>query len=467
MLAASAAVLAGCAAIPDMGAKPQPKVEADFAADRSLAAPAADWPADRWWDAYGDAQLSALIDEALKDSPNLAEAQARLRQAKAQVGDAQAALLPHAEFNGQFAEEEQSRAIGFPSQIANFLPKGYNSYARTTFDGGWNLDLFGKNRAALAAQVSEKQAEQADLAQARLMLSTNVALAYADLARLAAERAAAAEAVKNRQASSKLTSDRVRNGLDTQAELQQARSATPASEADVESLDEQMLIARHKIAALVGAGPDRGLDITPPMAEAVKPFGLPADLKVALIGRRPDVVAARLRVEEQAKRIDVARAAFFPNVTISAYIGQQALYVQNMFSPIAAIGSIGPAVSLPLFEGGKLRADYKGARAQYDEAVADYNATVILALQEVADTAASVQSAQRQLDQRNEALKAGEAAYTVAQLRYQGGLSTYVSVLTAEDAVIADRKAAADAQTRVFSLDISLNRALGGGFQGV
>ncbi|MBV9511340.1 MAG: TolC family protein, partial [Caulobacteraceae bacterium] len=156
----------------------------------------------------------------------------------------------------------------------------------------------------------------------------------------------------------------------------------------------------------------------------------------------------------------------YPNISLSGYIGQQALYLQNMFTPTAAIGSLGPAVSLPLFEGGRLRGAYRGARADYDEAVDSYNQTLITALQDVADAAASVQSAQKQLDERRQALVAGQAAYTVAELRYKGGLSSYVSVLTAEDALIAQRRAMADAQSRAFTLDIALIRALGGGFKG-
>ncbi|MBV9509847.1 MAG: efflux transporter outer membrane subunit, partial [Caulobacteraceae bacterium] len=387
VLAASCATLAlaACAAVPNMGPKPQPAQIGSFAADRSFTAPDTAWASDRWWDAYGDPQLSALIDEALAHSPTLAQAEARMRAADAEVEQSRAALLPNASFNGSVSETESSRAIGFPPLIQGFLPKGYNAESSLTFNASYDLDLFGKNRAALAAAVSEAEAQKADLAQARLTLSTSVAQAYADFARLIAERDAAADDVQDRMASAKLVSNRVQNGLDTQAELKQAEAATPSSQADVEALDEQILIARHRLAALLGEGPDRGLDITAPPTEAIKPFGLPSDLRVNLVGRRPDIVAARLRVEAAAKKIDQARADFYPNISLSGYIGQQALYLQNMFTPAAAIGSLGPAVSLPLFEGGRLRGAYRGARAAYDEAVDSYNQTLITALQDVAD----------------------------------------------------------------------------------
>jgi len=461
---ASALTLAACAEVPKLGPKAVAKPADSYATAQSFAAPAGDWVADRWWDAYGDAQLSSLVDEALANSPTLAQAKARLETADAQVMQSRSSLFPTLAANGQFNETELSHAQGFPAAFIPLFPNGYNPNARATLDASYDLDLFGKNRAALAASVSDRAAARADLAQSRLTLSTAVAQAYGDLARLAAERGAAAESLKNRTESSQLTSDRLKNGLDTQAELKQAQAQTPSSQADLEALDEQILIARHRIAALLGEGPDRGLAIVLPGPEQVKPFGLPANLTANLLGRRPDIVAAKLRAEAAAKRIDVAKAAFMPNISISGYIGQQAFPISYMFTPYGAIGQIGPAISLPLFEGGKLRAGYRGARADYDAAVDAYNQTVVSALQDVADAAVSVQSASKQLEERREALKSGEGAYSVAQLRYKGGLSSYVSVLTAEDEVIAQRRAFADAQARVFTLDIALTRALGGGF---
>jgi NodT family efflux transporter outer membrane factor (OMF) lipoprotein len=198
----------------------------------------------------------------------------------------------------------------------------------------------------------------------------------------------------------------------------------------------------------------------------VKAFGLPRDARIDLVARRPDIVAARLRVEAAGKGIDSAKAAFFPDVTLSAYVGQQSIGLGQLFNPAAAIGSIGPAITIPIFEGGRLRGAYRGARGQYDEAVADYDLTLVQALQDVADSAVSAQSAERQLADRKAALDAGEQAYAIARLRYQGGLSSYVDVLTAENAVIDERRAYADAEARAFTLDIALVRALGGGYAG-
>jgi NodT family efflux transporter outer membrane factor (OMF) lipoprotein len=460
---AGLAALGACAGVHGV-AGPGPKPIASLASAQSLAAPTADWPNDRWWDAYGDAQLSGLVDEALKGAPSLAQAEARLAAAKAASSVARAATLPSLDGSANVALTEQSRIVGFPPFIQELLPNGYLGTGRLAADLSYDLDLFGKNRAALAAQVSEAEATRADLAEARLTLSTAIAGAYADLIRLGAEREAAAEAVRNRAETARLTAMRVENGLDTRGELKQAEAATPASQADLEAIDEQILLTRHRIAALMGEGPDRGLGIAIPASEAVKPFGLPADLRLHLVARRPDIVAARLRAEEAAKRIDVAYASFFPDVSLTGYIGQQSLGLSQLFNPAASIGQIGPTVTLPIFEGGRLRGQYHGAQADYAAAVAAYNATLAQALQDVADAAASVQSAARQLEERRASLEAGEQAYAIAKERYEGGLSTYVSVLTAEDAVIEQRRAFADARSRAFSLDITLIHALGGGY---
>jgi NodT family efflux transporter outer membrane factor (OMF) lipoprotein len=457
-------LLGACAVIPDVGPKPQLKPAQAYDAQKSLAAPSADWPVDRWWEAYGDPQLTGLINEALQGSPNLAEAQARLRAASAQSDVARAATLPSLSGEAEVAEIESSRIMGFPPFIQGFLPKGYNGTARLALNASYDLDVFGKNRAALAAAVSEAEAARADLAQARLTLSTAVAQAYGDLARLLAEHEAADEAVRNRQDTVQLVAKRLENGLDTRAELKQAEAATPTSLADLEALDEQILIKRHQIAALLGAGPDRGLAIAAPPAEKIKAFGLPPDVTLGLVGRRPDVAAARLRAQAAAKQIDVARAAFFPDITLNAYVGQQSLGIPELFDPAAAIGKYGPALTLPIFEGGRLRGAYRGARADYDAAVDAYDATLAQAFEDVADAAVSVQSAERQLEARQQALEAGEEAYSVAKLRYQGGLSTFVDVLAAENAVISERRDLADAKARVFVLDVALVRALGGGF---
>jgi NodT family efflux transporter outer membrane factor (OMF) lipoprotein len=419
------------------------------------------WPADAWWKGYGDTQLDALVDEGLKGSPTLAQAEARLRRAQALANQAKAAQLPSVSANGAVERAKQSYNNGIP---ADFVPQGYNDYGRLSLDFNWELDFWGKNRAAVAAATSEAKAAQADAAQARLMLATSIASTYADLARLYAERDVAERSVALRLETESLVRDRVANGLDTRGELRQAEAGAPNARAELASIDEQIAQTRNGLAALLGAGPDRGLAIARPSAATLKPFGLPANLAADLIGRRPDVVAAKWRAEAASKRIGQAKATFYPNINLAAGIGVQALHLSDLFESGSDIGSVGPAVSLPIFEGGRLKANLRAAEADRDGAVAAYDATVTQALHDVADVAASERALKTRLVESRDALAANEDGFRIARLRYQGGLSTYQNVLIAELAVLAQRRIVADLESRAFTLDVALVRALGGGF---
>jgi NodT family efflux transporter outer membrane factor (OMF) lipoprotein len=461
----SAAVAASatlCACAPNLGPAPKPTPVSALATAQSFQAPPAAWPEEGWWRRYGDAQLDALVDEALKGSPTLAQAEARVRRARALAEQARGAALPSLSVNAQAAEVRQSYNMGFPPQ---FVPKGYNDTGRVTADLDWDLDLFGRNRANLAAATSEAEAAQMDAAESRLMLTTNVVSAYADLLRLTGERAAAAEALANRQKSAGLVGQRARDGVANQGEAAQAQANASAATQELTSADEQLAIARDRLAALLGAGPDRGLQITAPKAPALTDFGLPQDLSVDLLGRRPDLQAARLRAEAARRRVHAAKAGFYPDINLAAFIGRQALGLDLLRLPSSEVGQAQLALSLPIFSAGRLEGQYRGARADYDAAVAAYDETLVSALQDVADAAASARMLHDRLAQARSALASAEEAYRIAGLRYQAGLTNFLAVLSAEDGLIAQRRLVSDLEARGLSVDAALARALGGGFR--
>jgi len=268
-----------------------------------------------------------------------------------------------------------------------------------------------------------------------------------------------------RAKTAELFGKRFENGLETKGSLRQAESRRESSAADVLSLEEQIALTRNKLAALLGAGPDRGLSLARPKLDFSRTFALPATLSADLIGRRPDLVAARLRAEAAAKRIHVARAAFYPNVNLSAFIGVQALGVDMLKESGSDIGSVGPAISLPIFNGGRLRAQLRGAEAEYAEAVANYDKTLVQALQEVADAAVSQRALGAQIERVDAAVDAAREAWRVQNDRYQGGLATYLEVLSAEDYLLGNLRTQTDLASRSMTLDVALNRALGGGYQ--
>lgn len=453
--------LGGCAQFPSLDAFAVLKPTSVYETSSSFAATATSWPEETWWQSYGDKQLDALIDEALRDSPDMAAAAARLRRAEAAGQVAGAALMPQVGINASASEQRQSYNYLTPKAMT---PDGWQDYGRATLDFSWELDFWGKNRAALAAATSQLEASRAELSQARLILASSIASNYAELARLFAARDTAARSVEVRSKTAALFAERFANGLETRGSVRDAEARRATAEGELLQVDESIGLQRNRLAALLGAGPDRGLTIARPAIDLALAPGLPADLPANLLGRRPDIVAARLQTEAQLRRIDQKKAEFYPNVNLSAFIGVQSLGLDKLTRSGSTVGSIGPAFYLPIFTGGRLRAELRGSVAAYDESVANYNRTVTQALQEVADAALSQKALAARLARAEEAVAAAAEAHRVARNRYDGGLANYLEVLSAEDVLLNGLRSLSDLQSRAFSLDVALARALGGGY---
>ncbi|MFB0871968.1 MULTISPECIES: efflux transporter outer membrane subunit [unclassified Sphingobium] len=460
LVLAAAALLAGCVTPPKLGPLPEVRTPKAYSGAESFSAGSTAWPGDGWWQAYGDPQLSALVEEALANAPTMAQAAARLRRAEAMVGSARVTLLPSVTADGSLTVSRPSANLGIPVTPER---QGYQDYGRATLGFSWELDFWGKNRAAVAAVTSEAEAARADVAAARLIVSASVAATYADLVRLYRDRDVLEETLNVRQRSLDLVRARVQHGFDSDADLAQAEAGPPAARSELAQADEAIGLTRNRMAALLGAGPDRGLSIRRPTAPALKTFGLPPNLSADLLGRRPDIVAARWRVEAAGRRIKVARAQFYPNVNLLGLIGFEALGIGNLLNGGSDIGSAGPAMSLPIFDGGRRRANYRGARAEYDASVAMYDEVLTQALREVADAAVSSRRLVDEVAGADQAMAATERAYRLAQLRYREGAIDYQSVLIVEDRLLARRRIAAALQARGFILDVALVRSLGGG----
>jgi NodT family efflux transporter outer membrane factor (OMF) lipoprotein len=456
-----ASLTVSCAAVPQLGSMPTVRAPGALVSARSLAGTSVAWPGDGWWSDFGDTQLTMLIETGLQGSPDVAAADARIRSADALSQQAGAVLQPSLSVDASAGGTQQSKNMGFPRQ---FVPDGVQDTGRVTASLSFNLDLWGKNRAALRAAKGEAEAARVDAAQARLMISSAIAAAYADLQQLYDQRDVAAQALDVRAATAKLTAQRVQVGVDTRGSLRQAEARVPAARADLKGIDEAIALTQHRIAALMGAGPDRGLSITRPQLAAT-PVGLPADAAIDLIGRRPDLVAAKLRAEAAADRIKVARRDFYPNLNLSVLAGLQSLGLGNLFVGGSQYGNGGVAISLPVFDGGRIAGRYRQARAEYDGAVARYDASLVQALREVADAVTSRTAADARLADQRAALSAAAEAAQIARIRYRGGLSNQLPVLIAEDTELSARRAVADLQARRIALDIQLIRALGGGYR--
>jgi NodT family efflux transporter outer membrane factor (OMF) lipoprotein len=452
-----------CATLPDPGTKAvarAPAIQEEAAA--TLTGDATAWPAERWWTHYGDPQLVGLIEEAVAGSPDLDVAAARVRVADGLARRAGAALQPRLDAFGNAGAMRLSQNIGVPGEI---VPDGWNDAGSFGVSASLDLDLWGKNRKALRAARRDADAARFEAAEARLALTTAVAAAYADLAALHARHDSQSRALSIRTETLELVAERVERGLDNATALRQAHARLAQTRADLAATDEALALTRHALAALCGTGPDRAQAIGRPSVATLRAQGLPADASIALLGRRPDIAAARARVEAADERIGEARAAFYPNVLLTALVGQQALGLDQLTNPASTFGAVGPAVTLPIFHGGALRGQYRTRQGEHDEAVALYDREVIEALRETADAVTSLRMLAARLEQQRGALADFEEASRLARLRYGQGLATYLDVLTAEEGVLESRLQVASLQTRGFALDIALIRALGGGFQ--
>jgi len=457
-----ALLLAACAVPPRLGPAPELRATGSAGASQSLAGqPAQAWPAERWWQAWGDPQLDALIGEALAGNPDLAMAAARLAAADAAARQSRASLGPTVSANAVAGGQQLSRNLGIPPQ---FVPPGVLEQGLINLQAGWTIDLWGQGRAALRAARGEAAAVAVEAAQVRLMLAASVAAAYAEFgAALDAERVAIrAEAIRRQTLD--LTAQRVAAGLDNDGARAQAASRLALAEAERIAAGQQVRVARHRLALLLGAGPDRGLAIAPPALKPL-PSGLPDDAAIGLMGRRPDLVAARLRAEAAGWRETAARRAFLPNVTLNAIIGQQSLGFDNLFDGGSRYAQFGPALNLPILDGGRRAADLSATRASRAMAVAAHDATLLKALNEVADAAGAVTALAGQDKAAQAALAQARAAQKVALLRYQAGLSNQLLVLAADDAVVAAEQAATGIAAMRLQADVALVRALGGGYR--
>lgn len=419
-----------------------------------------DWPGGHWWARFGDTLLDDLVERALRSNPTLAVSQARLEKAQSLAQAAGAARLPQGSASVGSTRQRYSSNDLFPPPIAGSVRSG--NAAR--LDATWELDVFGRNRALLEAAIGQAHAAQADLQAARVLLSTEVTRAYFQLARLVALRALAAETIRQRSQLRELVAQRVRAGLDTAVELRQAEGALADAASQAEALDGQAALARNTLATLTVQPPDALADLSPSLPASVRHADR-GRVSADLLGRRADIVAARWRIEAALRDRDAAVTQFYPDVDLAAFVGFSSLGFAHWLQSDSRIWGVGPALRLPVFEAVRLRAHLRGKTADLDTAVASYNATIAAAVHEVVDQLASLRSLERQRVQQNDARAAAESADALAMQRYRAGLSSYLTVLSAEAGVLVQRRETIELDARGLDLELALVRALGGGYR--
>jgi len=468
--AASGAValwaLSGCAPMAERPVKmPGDASGLDVGAEMR-AAPPASWPNSHWWRNYGDPQLDRLVDGALAGNPRLAVATSRIAAAQGMARASGAALQPLIE-----AGAESDRTRFTHDQI---YPEEINGYH--LFDEIWSntagvsltqhLDFWHRDRAALEASLDEVTVSEYEAEDARLALETAVIRAYAQLAYAYEIQDHENAILAAEERTLDLAKRRLSAGLGTELEIEQAKSAAAGTQAQLVEVDERMVLLRHQLAALCGEGPGAGEAIVQPALHWSETPGLPSSIPAELIGRRPDVLAARWRVENAAREIDVAKAAFYPNINLKATLGFVGFGFGQLLTDRALNASVGPAVTLPIFEGGRLQAGLDVRTAQYNAAVEAYDATVVEALREVSDEVDRLASLERLRTRREQTLAFAKRANELAQISFRAGLTDYNNVLSTEDALNRALILIADLGLQRITAIAALNQALGGGLSG-
>lgn len=453
---AVALLLTGCASPGDVHPQSQAIAPAAVGLSAGAAMPTL---RDTWWQSFNDPQLDTLVQRALADSPSLKAAATRVQKARAAAEAVGAADKPQVGLSADTTTQRFPEHGLYPPPYAG----GVYTSGNLQLQGSWELDFFGRNANALQAALGGQRAAEADAQAARVLLAANVARTYFQLARLQEQRAVAERILQQRSELLSLIQQRVQAGIDTAVELRQGEGALPELRQQIEALDEQSALARHALAALTAQAP-HALDSLAPRLQTVQAVALPASVPADLLGRRADIAAARERIEAATHDLQSARAQFYPSVNLVAFAGFNSFGLDKLLEYGSRTYGVGPAIHLPIFDAGRLRANYRGKAADLDAAVEQYNGAVLDAVRDVADQISSLQSIERQQREQTAAQASAESAYELALQRYRAGLGSYLTVLSAETNVLSQRRNAADLKARALDAQVALARALGGGY---
>ncbi|WP_313453785.1 efflux transporter outer membrane subunit [Pseudomonas rhodesiae] len=417
------------------------------------------WPSADWWKSLGDPQLDGLINEALQNSPDMQVASARAHQAQAAAYAADAARMPTLDASAgvsrsRLAKDQDPRGEGDAYSTVRNIGASFN----------YTFDLWGGQRAAWEAALGQARAAQVDQQAARLTLAADVAKAYSDLGQAHIVRDLAEEDLKRTRQMLELSQRRLDSGIDSHYQYQQTESLAASSESQLIDAQKQLQSAKIALAVLLGKGPDRGGELARPAVLKPAAVAVPAVLPAELLGRRPDLIAARWRVEAAGRNIDASKTRFYPNLNLSASAGAESLLGDAMFGSASRFFNIAPTVSLPIFDGGRLRADLDARDADYDLAVAQYNKALVQALGDIGNTLSQLRDTGRQIQAQQHATDIAQQSYDTVVQRYGSGIGSYLDVLSIEQQLLQAQRQLATLNAGQITLSIQLMQALGGGY---
>jgi len=467
LLAAILSLSNGCAFMPEDGTRAKlldmPSLNQTLNSDAQAENIVRKWPKAQWWQEFHNAELNRLIEIALKDSPSLHAAAARLTQAEA-VADFQAAeMLPSIGASAEFHQRRFS-ATDF------YGPNGGKTFTGAYIDPAvfrYHLDLWGKDKAALEAALGKERVQASELAMARLMLSTSIARSYIRLCSAEEDTELAHDLSGQVAEKRRLAQLRWQRGLTSRDSVYAAEQQLEAARQRETTVRSQAQVLRNRLAALAGQGPDWGKSIHVGAIEVAGHLPQPESISLGLLAHRPDVAAALWQVESAAQLIKVAKTHFYPDINLVGFAGLRSLNLKDLFlSHGASVAyGMGPTVSLPIFEGGRLEAELKNQQAAYDAAAESYNGTLLAAVQQVADSLAEWRLTVAHDAAQERALEAAKAASELAGKRYKAGLGNRDVIIDADAALIQQRLTASELRSAHLLAAVGLIEALGGGYE--
>lgn len=448
-------LLGGCVAAPHV------QTEVKQVQSQSLGlAPDAQPIAAQWWKELGDPQLDRLIEQGLAENPSLVAALARVRRAEASVDVAHAAQGPQITADGQALDQRFSDHYIYPPPYAGTTR--WTATAQANLN--WDLDLFGRQKAVVSKAQSTAAATALDADAARLTLSTSIAQTYVSLARADQLIAVADGFVKSREQALAYTGARVRNKLASEFDLRQAETLLAQAEQARTRAQRQRDLLVHALAALAGRGADFYSSIATPALRLDQVIAVPQKLPADLLGRRPDLLAGQARIDAAVAGRKVARADFLPNIDLQALAGLASIGLGNFFGLSSGVYGGGAAVHVPIFESGKLRAQYRGATADLDQAVADYNDAILRAIRDASDAVTAVRSGDADLSEQQRVVAGLRETVHLDEVRVSTGLASQLDAIESGFRLLEAEQGLVDLQADALNRRIQLIAALGGGF---
>ena len=452
-----ALLCAGCMVGPDYF-KPSVPMTPAYKEDQGwkLARPRDDIPRGKWWEIFSDPQLNTLEEQVSEANQNVKVAEARFRQARALIGFARAGLFPTVSAGlgaTSLRNSTTTQASSTGTSTRDFILTGDVSY---------ELDLWGRIRRGVTAAREEAQASAADLETARLSLQAELAFDYFELRSADAQQRLLNDTVKAFEQALKLTTNRFEGGAAPKSDVAQARTQLETTQVQATDIAVQRAQFEHAIAILIGKPPaDFSL---PAMAMNLQPPDIPTGLPSELLERRPDIAAAERRVAEANEQIGIAKAAFFPTITLNALLGFESSSIRNLPGWQSFLWAVGSSLAQTIFDGGRRRATSDAALANYDATVAGYRQATLDAFQQVEDNLAALRILEQEAQQQQRAVVSARESLQLFSNRYKGGVDTYLQVITAQTVTLTNERNQVDIMRRRMGASVLLVKALGGGW---